>query len=77
MGKKPTIEHRVVCARFGTAGHSQHYSTKTGTGARAKAIKSVKEANDHARRSPQGHWYKGEAPYRRQQREVSAWEDSE
>ncbi len=73
---KPKIEYRVVCAKFGTQGHSDHVTVKKGKDAKRKAIQSVIDANHHADMVSEGHFYKGEAPWRIQEREVGAWEDS-
>lgn len=73
---KPQIEYRIVCKHFGTRGHSGHEVTKRGKGAGAKARKALKDQNDHAARSPIGHWYRGEAPYKLQTREVTPWKDN-
>ncbi len=74
MTKKPKTEYRVVCAKFGTRGHSQHVHIKA---SKAKAVQSVIDANHHADVVSEGHFYKGEAPWRTQERDVSAWRDSD
>ena len=71
-----TTEHRVVCDRFGTRGHSDHKWIKTGKNAKKRATQIVIDQNHHAEMHPD-HFYAKEAPYRRQEREVTEWEDSE
>ncbi len=71
---KTKTEFRVVCAKFGTQGHSDHVTVKHD---KAKAVQSVIDANHHAEVVSEGHFYKGEAPWRIQEREVGAWEDTE
>jgi len=68
-----STEHRVVCSRFGTQGHSNHNWSKPDE---KKAIQTVIDLNHHADINPD-HFYAQEAPYRIQQRSVTAWEDSD
>jgi len=80
MGKKPTVQYRLVCAKHGKdKGHSSHAYPKSSL---AKTTQAVIDA-DHqsemlsarlAQRA--GDYYGGEAPWRVQRREVSVWEDS-
>ncbi len=72
-----TTEYRVVCDRFGTRGHSEHKWVKTGKDAEKRAKQNVIDANHHAETVSANHFYKKEAPYRRQERTVSVWEDSD
>ncbi len=81
---KPKVEHRIVCAKHGNdRGHSTHAYPKSSL---EKASQAVIDA-DHqsemlsarsttgARRA--GDYYGGEAPWRVQERQVGAWEDSD
>lgn len=70
-----TTEHRIVCANFGTPGHNAegHHKIKP---TKAKVIQAVIDANHHAEMNPTG-FYTKEAPWRRQEREVTEWEDIE
>ena len=70
MGK-PKTEYRVVCARFGTAGHSSHVWVKKD---RAKALQSKTDADHHADMHPKS-FYAKEAEYRIQTRTVTEWQD--
>ncbi|KKN26547.1 hypothetical protein LCGC14_0873740 [marine sediment metagenome] len=73
-----TTEFRVVCSRFGTRDHSGHVSVKTGNDAEKRAVQAVIDANHHAETVVgSDHFYRQEAPYRIQTREVSEWEDSD
>lgn len=67
---KPKIEYRVVCAHFGTRHHSTHKFPK---GDGKKATQSVIDLNHHSEMASDDIYYKHEAPYRVQTREVSAW----
>ena len=67
-------EHRIVCRLHGTQGHSRHIWPKRD---RKHAVQSVIDANHHAEMMSQDHFYKREAPHRRQEREVTDWEDAD
>ncbi|KKM70960.1 hypothetical protein LCGC14_1435540 [marine sediment metagenome] len=74
-----TTEHRVVCDRFGTRGHGNRHANHVWPKRdKKKAVQAVIDANHHAETvvGPD-HFYRQEAPYRRQEREVTAWEDSD
>ncbi len=70
---KSNVEHRMVCAKHGQRGHSSHAYIKKNL---AKAQQDTIDANH---RASQGStfFYKEEAPYVIQRREVGAWEDIE
>jgi hypothetical protein len=71
-------EHRIVCRLFGKKGlgnfHTNHVWLKRD---KKKAIQSLIDLTHHADTVSQDHFYKREAPYRRQEREVTEWEDTE
>ena len=71
MRGKPREEWRLVCANYGTTGHSSHSRTKKD---RAKAFKDKAEADRHSALHD-GKFYGNEAPYRVQRREVTPWQD--
>ncbi len=67
-------EYQVVCANHGTQGHTSHKWKKRD---KKKAVQSVIDLNHHAETVVgSDHFYAKEAPYKRQERKVSAWEDS-
>ena len=70
-------EFRVVCAHFGTRHHLAHKWDKKGKDRKHKAAQSVIDLNHSADIRPNTNFYQGEAPYRVQTREVTAWEDQE
>ena len=70
-------EYRVVCAHFGKARHEQCKWTKHGKDAAHKAKQSVIDLNHKSDMRPDNNFYKDEAPYRVQTREVTAWTDEE
>jgi len=75
---KPTYEWRVVCAHYGTGPrHEQCKWTKHGKDAKHKAKQSVIDLNHASDMRPDNNFYKDEAPYRVQSREVSGWVDDE
>ena len=65
-----TTEYRLVCARHGTAGHGSHWWQKRD---RRRAVQSKIDADHHAQMHPTS-YYSAEAPYRIEQRTVTAWE---
>lgn len=68
------VEFRVVCAHFGKDFHQLHkYPKATERGADQQVI----DSNHRAEMDTQGYWYKECAPYRKQERPVTAWTDSE
>ncbi len=70
-------EYRVVCAHLGEATrHSSHKWDKRGKDRKKKAAQSVTDLNHH-REMQSSHFYRNEAPYRVQVREVGAWRDNE
>lgn len=76
---KPKNEYRVVCAHFGTGSrHSAHKWEKRSKDAKHKAKQAVIDLNHHADVTrPEDSFYRNEAPYRVQIREVTAWTDDE
>ncbi len=76
---KPEYEFRVVCAHYGTSNrHSTHKWNKHGKDREHKANQSVIELNHHAEITRPGEsFYRNEAPYKVQTREVGAWTDQE
>lgn len=71
---KPKFEFRVVCAHFGT--HTRHSSHKWNKQNVKKAEQSVIDLNHH-REMQDSSFYRNEAPYRIQTREVTAWVDED
>ena len=74
MPKKPKIEYRITCANFGDRHHRTHQWIKN---TKVKAQQSVTDLNHHAEMAPATHYYKREAPYVIERREVTAWEKVE
>ena len=70
---KETTEYRMVCQRFGTQGHSGHKWMKKSEEA---TVQSVIDSNLHSETHPTPFHVK-EAPYRRQSRIVTKWEDND
>ena len=71
---KPKTEIRVVCANYGAAGHASHTWPKRDLD---KARQSVIDAQHRAEVGNPTAYYRGEAPYRIQVREVGPWTDWE
>lgn len=69
MAAKPKLEWRLVCAHYGTSGHSAHVWPKRDE---AKARQSKLDADHHAEMHPKT-WYGREAPYQVQSRKVEPW----
>ena len=67
---RTTTEIRVVCANYGTAGHSNHVWAKRDM---AKARQSVIDAQHRADVGNPTAYYRAEAPYQIQTREVGPW----
>lgn len=66
-------ELRVVCANYGTSGHSTHVWPKKDL---AKAKQALRDAAHHAEMmiGQEGrHWYLEEVPHRIEERTVSEW----
>jgi len=70
---KPVTEYRMVCANYGTTGHSSHAWARK---VRAKVEESIEVANEHAAKvgTP---FRLGETPYRIQTRTVTKWRNDE
>ncbi len=68
---KPKLEHRIVCAKHGERGHSSHAYPKRDL---AKAQQDVIDAN-HRAEVGKTDFYRGEAPWTVERREVSPWEN--
>ena len=69
-------EYRVVCSRFGEGfRHREHKWEKKGKDRKQKTEKSVIELNRHAEMASEDHFYKDEAPYQMQTREVTDWSE--
>ena len=70
---KPKLEHRMVCAKHGERGHSTHAYPKRDL---AKATQDKLNA-DHKAEMDKTDFYRGEAPWVIQTREVGKWEAAE
>jgi len=78
MAARPKYEYRMICAQFGTRGHGTHaYRMPTDSKIRAQ---TVIDANHHsemlADRNQNGRssWYRNEAPWTIEKREIGKWE---
>jgi hypothetical protein len=68
---KSNMVYRIVCAHYGTAGHTTHHYSK---GTLEKALQS-KIDNDHRSEMARTDWYAGEAPWRIETSEKVEWVD--
>ncbi len=70
---KEKTEHRMVCQRFGTQGHSGHVWMQK---SEEVAVQSVIDSNLHSETHPTP-FHVAEAPYRRQSRIVTKWKETD